>query len=319
MKRIAVLTSGGDAPGMNAALRAVVRKAIHEEVEVFGVMQGYQGLIDDDMTALDVGDVGDIIQRGGTILQSARCPDFMTEEGQQRAVEHLRRRAIEGVVVIGGDGSFKGAQRLSELGIPAVGVPATIDNDINGTEFTIGFDSALNTVIEAVDKIRDTASSHDRTFIVEVMGRDAGDLALWSGVAGGAESILIPEEPTDLEEVFHRLRRSYNRGKKHSIIIVAEGIMSATELSEKLEDTFGVETRVSILGHMQRGGSPSARDRVIASQYGAKAVELLLEGKKSYAVGMKNHTIISYPLHEVFNGETSFDSELLKLSKQLSI
>jgi len=319
MKKIAVLTSGGDAPGMNAALRAVVRKSIHEGVEVFGVMQGYQGLIDNEMIALDVGDVGDIIQRGGTILQSARCPDFMTEEGQQLAVNHLQQRGIEGVIVIGGDGSFKGAQRLSELGIPAIGVPATIDNDIKGTEFTIGFDSALNTVIDAVDKIRDTASSHDRTFIVEVMGRDAGDLALWSGVAGGAESILIPEEPTNLEEVFQRLRRSYNRGKKHSIIIVAEGIMSATELSEQLQATFGVETRVSILGHMQRGGSPSARDRVIASQYGAKAVELLLNGQESYAVGMKNHTIVSYPLTEVFNGETSFDSELLKLSKQLSI
>lgn len=319
MKKIAVLTSGGDAPGMNAALRAVVRKSIHEGIEVFGVMQGYQGLIDNEMIALDVGDVGDIIQRGGTILQSARCPDFMTEEGQQLAVKHLQQRGIEGVIVIGGDGSFKGAQRLSELGIPAIGVPATIDNDIKGTEFTIGFDSALNTVIDAVDKIRDTASSHDRTFIVEVMGRDAGDLALWSGVAGGAESILIPEEPTNLEEVFQRLRRSYNRGKKHSIIIVAEGIMSATELSEQLQATFGVETRVSILGHMQRGGSPSARDRVIASQYGAKAVELLLNGQESYAVGMKNHTIVSYPLTEVFNEKTSFDSELLKLSKQLSI
>lgn len=319
MKKIAVLTSGGDAPGMNAALRAVVRKAIHEGMDVFGVMQGYQGLIDDEMIPLNVGDVGDIIQRGGTILQSARCPDFMTEEGQQLAVKNLQQRGIEGVVVIGGDGSFKGAQRLSELGIPSVGVPATIDNDINGTEFTIGFDSALNTVIEAIDKIRDTASSHDRTFIVEVMGRDAGDLALWSGVAGGAESILIPEEPTDLEEIFSRLRRSYERGKKHSIIVVAEGIMSATELSEKLQKAFGVETRVSILGHMQRGGSPSARDRVIASQYGAKAVELLQRGNAGYAVGMKNHTIVSYPFAEVFTGETSFDSELLKLSKQLSI
>lgn len=319
MKKIAVLTSGGDAPGMNAAVRAVVRKAIFEKIEVVGVYQGYEGLIEGEFERLELGSVGDIIQRGGTILRSARCPEFQTEEGRLKALEHLKEEGIEGVVVIGGDGSFRGAQELAKLGIPVVGVPATIDNDIQGTEFTIGFDSALNTVVEAIDKIRDTASSHERTFIVEVMGRDAGDLALWAGLGGGAESILIPEDPIQVSDIIARLKKGTERGKMHSIIVVAEGVMSASDLSIILKHEGGIKARVSVLGHMQRGGSPSARDRVIASRYGARAVEVLLEGKKETAVGMRNHRVVDYPLQEVFEGERVLDETMLKLSKELSI
>ncbi|WP_040286196.1 6-phosphofructokinase [Sporosarcina koreensis] len=323
MKKIAVLTSGGDAPGMNAAVRAVVRKAIFEGIEVAGVFNGYQGLIDGKIELLQLGSVGDIIQRGGTMLRSARCPEFTTEEGRERAMEQIRRHAIEGVVVIGGDGSFRGALELSRLGIPVACVPATIDNDINGTDFTIGFDTALNTVIDAIDKIRDTATSHERTFIIEVMGRNAGDLALWAGLAGGAETILIPEERYDMPNILERLQRGTERGKKHSIIIVAEGVMSASELAEKLITEEEVDTRVSVLGHIQRGGSPSARDRVLASQFGARAVESLLKGNIAAAIGMKSHQLVEYPLDDVFakpaDDANEFDKDMYNLSKELSI
>ncbi|MCM3757467.1 6-phosphofructokinase [Sporosarcina aquimarina] len=319
MKKIAVLTSGGDAPGMNAAVRAVVRKAIYEGLEVAGVYNGYQGLIDGKIELLQLGSVGDIIQRGGTMLRSARCPEFTTIEGREKALKQLKLNGIEGVVVIGGDGSFRGALELSKLGIPCACVPATIDNDINGTDFTIGFDTALNTVIDAIDKIRDTATSHERTFIVEVMGRNAGDLALWAGLAGGAETILIPEETYDLPDILDRLRRGTHRGKKHSIIIVAEGVMSASLLAEKLSTEEGIDTRVSVLGHIQRGGSPSARDRVIASQFGARAVEALKNGGNTVAIGMKNHQVIEYDLARVFDGDSEFEKDMYTLSKELSI
>lgn len=319
MKKIAVLTSGGDAPGMNAAVRAVVRKAIYEGLEVAGVLNGYQGLIDGKIELLQLGSVGDIIQRGGTVLRSARCPEFRTLEGREKAVHQLKKNGIEGLVIIGGDGSFRGAFELTMLGIPCVGVPATIDNDINGTQFTIGFDTALNTVIDAMDKIRDTASSHERTFIIEVMGRDAGDLALWAGLAGGAETILIPEEREDTENIIERLKSGTGRGKKHSIIIVAEGVMSASELADILKDQAGIEAHVSVLGHIQRGGSPSARDRVIASQYGARAVEVLQQGRGSVAIGMKNHQVIDYDLQDVFGKKHELDATMYKLSKELSI
>lgn len=319
MKKIAVLTSGGDAPGMNAAVRAVVRKAIYEGLEVAGVYNGYQGLIDGKIELLQLGSVGDIIQRGGTMLRSARCPEFTTIEGREKALKQLKLNGIEGVVVIGGDGSFRGALELSKLGIPCACVPATIDNDINGTDFTIGFDTALNTVIDAIDKIRDTATSHERTFIVEVMGRNAGDLALWAGLAGGAETILIPEEKYDLPDILERLRRGTHRGKKHSIIIVAEGVMSASLLAEKLSTEEGIDTRVSVLGHIQRGGSPSARDRVIASQFGARAVEALKNGGNTVAIGMKNHQVIEYDLARVFDGDSEFEKDMYTLSKELSI
>lgn len=319
MKKIGVLTSGGDSPGMNAAVRAVVRKAIYHDLEVAGVFHGYQGLIEGNMKALELGDVGDIIQRGGTTLYSARCAEFREEAGQLKAVEQLKKNNIDGLVVIGGDGSYQGALALTKLGFPCVGVPGTIDNDIPGTDYTIGFDTALNTVIESIDKIRDTATSHDRSFIIEVMGRDAGDLALWAGLAGGAETILVPEVPSDISEIARRLKRGRDRGKKHSIIIVAEGVMSGQALKEQLLEKADIDAHVSVLGHIQRGGSPTARDRVIASQLGAKAVEVLLYGDGGKAVGIRNREIIAYDFEEVFDGNHKFDDSMYKLSNELSI
>lgn len=319
MKKIAVLTSGGDAPGMNAAIRSVVRKAIFEGLEVSGVFNGYQGLIDGKIEQFQLRSVGDIIQRGGTILRSARCPEFETEEGRKKALKQLKLHGIDGIVVIGGDGSFRGAYELVQMGVPCACVPATIDNDINGTEFTIGFDTALNTVVSAIDKIRDTATSHERSFIIEVMGRDAGDLALWSGLGGGAETVLLPEKPFDVMTIVNRIKQSTSRGKKHSIIVLAEGMMSAPVLAEILNREAGVDTRVSILGHMQRGGSPSARDRVMASQFGALAVESLIAGKTSVAIGMRNHKVVDYNLEEVFMKREKLDLSLLDLVAALSI
>ncbi|MFD2870445.1 6-phosphofructokinase [Kurthia sp. 3B1D] len=318
MKKIGVLTSGGDSPGMNAAVRAVVRKAIYHEMEVVGVYQGYQGLMEGEFKLLEIGDVGDIIQRGGTMLHSARSLEFKEDEAQLQAIERMRAAGMEGLVVIGGDGSYRGALALSEKGFPTVGVPGTIDNDIRGTDYTIGFDTALNTVIEAIDKIRDTATSHDRTFVIEVMGRDAGDIALWAGLAGGAETILVPEEATNIDEMVKRLQRGKERGKKHSIIIVAEGVMSANELKNILLDK-GIDTRVSVLGHIQRGGSPTARDRVLASMMGAHAVEVLMNNVGGRAVGIRNQAVVDYDLKEVFETEHHLDQAMFKLSKELSI
>ncbi|WP_146551084.1 6-phosphofructokinase [Rummeliibacillus sp. SL167] len=319
MKKIGVLTSGGDAPGMNAAVRAVVRKALYHGIEVAGIYHGYQGLIEGNIKDLNAGDVGDIIQRGGTILYSARCPEFKTEQGQKKAIEQLKKHGIEGLVVIGGDGSYRGALALTEKGFPCVGVPGTIDNDIPGTDYTIGFDTALNTVIESIDKIRDTATSHERTFIIEVMGRDAGDLALWAGLAGGAETIVIPEVPVDIDGLVKRLKQGHERGKKHSIIIVAEGVMSGGELAKILKDRAEIETRVSVLGHIQRGGSPTARDRVFASRLGAKAVETLLENRGGVAIGIHNREVVDYELKETFNKEHKAELSMYTLSKELSI
>lgn len=319
MKRIGVLTSGGDSPGMNAAVRAVVRKGIFHGLEVAGVYQGYQGLIEGNIKDLEAGDVGDIIQRGGTKLYSARCPEFKTDAGQNKAIEQMKKHGLEGLVVIGGDGSYRGAMALTKKGFPCVGVPGTIDNDIPGTDYTIGFDTALNTVIEAIDKIRDTATSHERTFIIEVMGRDAGDLALWAGLAGGAETILIPEENYDVDEIIDRLKKGKARGKRHSIIIVAEGVMSGNDLATLIEEKAEIETRVSVLGHIQRGGSPTARDRVLGSLFGARAVEVLLEGKGGKAIGMKNHLVVDYDMTKAFTEEHDPDMTLYTLSKELSI
>lgn len=319
MRKIAVLTSGGDAPGMNAAVRGAVRKAIYEGLEVMGVYNGFQGLIDGKIEPMELGSVGDIIQRGGTILRSARCPEFKEVEGREKAVQQLKKHGIEGLVVIGGDGSFRGARELMLLGVPCVCVPATIDNDIKGTEFTIGFDTALNTIIEAIDKIRDTATSHERSFIIEVMGRDAGDLALWAGLAGGAETILIPEERHEVPEIIERLESGTGRGKKHSIIVVAEGVMSGQELADILLEQGNIKTRVSVLGHIQRGGSPSGRDRVIASQFGARAVEALKGDRGGVAIGMQEHKIVEYDLKTVFESTNHLDLNMYKLSQELSI
>ncbi|WP_020007530.1 6-phosphofructokinase [Salinicoccus albus] len=319
MKKIAVLTSGGDAPGMNAAIRAVVRKGIYEDVEVYGVFQGYQGLVNDNIKKLELGDVGDIIQRGGTKLYSARCPEFIEPKVRGEAMENLKKRGIDSLVVIGGDGSFRGAQRLNEEGINTIGVPGTIDNDINGTDFTIGFDTALNTVIDAVDRIRDTATSHERTFIIEVMGRDAGDLALWAGVAGGAETILIPESSSDIKKVAERIETGMNRGKKHSVIIVAEGVMTAAECGAELRKYINVDTRESVLGHMQRGGKPSGNDRVLASRLGALAVDLLLHNISGHAVGIESNQLTKTSFDEVFEEHHKIDEDLFRLSQELSI
>ncbi|MCK1991826.1 6-phosphofructokinase [Peribacillus muralis] len=319
MKRIGVLTSGGDSPGMNAAVRAVVRKAIFHELEVFGIYHGYQGLISGDIRKLELGSVGDIIHRGGTMLHTARCLEFKTEEGQLKGIEQLKKYGIEGLVIIGGDGSYMGAKALTERGFPCIGVPGTIDNDIPGTDFTIGFDTALNTVIDAIDKIRDTATSHERTYVVEVMGRNAGDIALWAGLAGGAETILCPEYDYDMEELIGKLNRGHDRGKKHSIIIVAEGVGSAVDVSRKIEAKAGIETRVTVLGHVQRGGSPSANDRVLASRLGARAVELLLEGAGGRAVGIEQNRLVDHDIIEVLGKQHTIDKKMYDLSSELSI
>lgn len=319
LKKIGVLTSGGDSPGMNAAIRAVVRKAIFHEMEVFGIYHGFHGLIEGDFKQLELGSVGDIIHRGGTILHTARCPEFKTEEGQLKAIQELEKIGIEGIVIIGGDGSYRGAQALTEKGYPCIGVPGTIDNDIPGTEFTIGFDTALNTVIDAIDKIRDTASSHERTYVIEVMGRDAGDIALWSGLAGGAETILCPEYEYNMDELIVKLNRGHNRGKKHSIIIVAEGVGSGVDIAKEIEAKTGFETRVTVLGHVQRGGSPSARDRVLASRLGARSVELLLEGKGGRAVGIERNQLVDYDIIEALKKKHTIERKMYDLSAELSI
>ncbi|KZM56523.1 6-phosphofructokinase [Aeribacillus pallidus] len=319
MKKIGVLTSGGDSPGMNAAIRAVVRKGIFHGLEVYGIYNGYSGLISGKIQKLELGSVGDIIHRGGTMLYTARCEEFKTIEGQKKGIEQLKKFGIEGLVVIGGNGSYMGAKKLTEHGYPCVGVPGTIDNDIPGTDYTIGFDTALNTVIQAIDKIRDTATSHERTYVIEVMGRDAGDIALWSGLAGGAETILIPEADFKIEEIIDRLKRGHERGKKHSIIIVAEGVGSGVEIGQKIKEMTNFETRVSVLGHIQRGGSPTAFDRVLASRLGAYAVELLLNGKGGRCVGIQNNQLVDHDILENLDQPHTVDKSMYKLSKELSI
>ncbi|WP_138415347.1 6-phosphofructokinase [Aquibacillus sediminis] len=319
MKKIGILTSGGDAPGMNAAIRAVVRKALFHEIEVYGIYNGFQGLMEGNIKKMELGSVGDIIQRGGTMLYTARSEKFKTEEGQQIAIEQLNEVGIEGLIVIGGDGSFQGAKKLTEKGYPCIGVPGTIDNDIPGTDFTIGFDTALNTVIEAIDKIRDTATSHERTYVVEVMGRDAGDLALWAGLADGAESILIPEQVEDLENVVQKLKRGQERGKKHSIILLAEGVGSGVEYGKAIEEATNMDTRVTILGHIQRGGSPTGFDRVLGSRLGASAVDLLLAGKAGRVVGIQKNELVDHDITEALSQKHTLNLDMYKLANELSI
>ena len=320
MKRIAILTSGGDAPGMNAAARAVTRKAIYEGMEVYGINYGYAGLVAGDIRKLEIADVGDIIQRGGTFLYSARYPEFATQEGQLKGIEQLKKFGIEGLVVIGGDGSYHGALALTKHGFPAVGIPGTIDNDIPGTDYTIGFDTAINTVLDAVDKIRDTATSHVRTFVIEVMGRNAGDIALWAGVAGGADAIIVPEQEFDMKEVATKIAEGRERGKKHCLIMLAEGVMPGHEFAEKLSEHGDFHERVSVLGHIVRGGSPTARDRVLASKFGGKAVDLLKEGKGGLCVGIRNEEIVAADIVDTLeNGKHKPDMSLYTLNQEISL
>ncbi|MBU9711737.1 6-phosphofructokinase [Evansella tamaricis] len=315
MKRIGVLTSGGDSPGMNPAIRAVVKKAIYHGLEVYGIYRGYEGLMEGDIKKLELKDVGSIIHRGGTILYSARSERFKTEEGQQKGVEVLKEHGIEGLVVIGGDGSYRGANQLHKKGIPTIGLPGTIDNDINGTEYTLGFSTAVNTVMEAVDKIRDTATSHERIFVIEVMGRDAGDIAAWSGLATGAESIFIPENSSEKPEMINRLTAGFQRGKKHSIVIVAEGVGSGEEFAKYIAENSNYEPRVTVLGYVQRGGSPVAYDRILGTTLGSRAVELLMEGISGKALGMEKSEISIHDFDYVFSPESKVTDPIVKLAK----
>ena len=318
-KKIAVLTSGGDAPGMNAAIRSVVRTAISHGMEVMGVYRGYNGLISNDMKPMQLRDVSDIIHRGGTILYTARSLKFNEPEGLAAAVENCKKNDISGVVVIGGDGSFRGARALSNAGIPCIGLPGTIDNDISCSEYTIGFDTAMNTAMSMVDKLRDTAQSHDRCSVVEVMGRAAGDLALKTGIAVGATYIIVPERQFSLDEVIERMERTRQSGKKHFIIVVAEGIGGVDEIARKIEEATGIESRATVLGHVQRGGSPTVRDRVTASRMGYHAVQLLEQGIGNRVVAVEHGKIVDYDISEALNMKKTFDEELYQVALDISI
>jgi len=322
VSKIGVLTSGGDAPGMNAAIRAVVRTGLYNGLEVYGIMRGYQGLIDDDIYKMESRSVANIIQRGGTILKTARCKDFYEPEGRKKAYASLKKRGIDGLVIIGGDGSFRGAAKFShEFDIPCIGLAGTIDKDIAGTDFTIGFDTAVNTAVEAIDKIRDTADAHDRLFIIEVMGRDAGYIALHSGIATGAEHILIPERRTDIAQVVDSLLEKEKRKKLVNMIVVAEGdgFGGATEVARHIKDKLpNADVRVCILGHIQRGGSPSCLDRLIASRMGYQAVECLLEGRYNVFVGIQNNKMHYIPLQNAVKAKTKISDEWMKIVKILA-
>jgi len=320
MKKIGVLTSGGDSPGMNAAIRAIVRSAIYYDMEVYGIERGYEGLIDGDIKKLTVSSVSDILQRGGTVLRTARSERFMTEAGRKKAISMLETFGIEGLVIIGGDGSMRGGLELAKAGITVMGVPGTIDNDLAYTDYTIGFDTAINTVLSAISNIRDTSSSHERTTIIEVMGRHCGDIALHAGLTGGAESILIPETEYDINAICRKILQGINRGKLHSIIIKAEGVdIETAELAKAIEEKTGMETKIVVLGYIQRGGSPTARDRMLASRTGCKAVELLKNDSPSKAVGISGDKIVAYDLADALEMERERDLDILNIVDMLSI
>lgn len=319
-KKIAVLTSGGDAPGMNAAVRAVVRSAIAKGMDVYGVYRGYNGLLNGDVEQMNLRSVSDIIGNGGTMLYTARSEEFKTLEGQKKAAKHCEELGISGVVVIGGDGSFAGARALTNAGINCIGVPGTIDNDIACSEYTIGFDTAMNTAIQMIDRIRDTAQSHDRCSIVEVMGRRCGDIALQVGIACGATAILVPEVDFNIEtDVVERILTTKKTGKQHFIVIVAEGVGGVVDLAKYVERRLGIETRATILGHVQRGGSPTLRDRVVASLMGHKAVDLLADGKGNRVVAMKNSQIVDFDITEALEMPRVFNEDLYNIAKTISI
>ena len=318
IKTIGVLTSGGDAPGMNAAIRAVVRTAIHNGINVKGIMRGYAGLLQEEIVDMDSTSVSEIIHRGGTILYTARCQEFTTVEGQKKGAEICKKHGIDGVVVIGGDGSFQGAGKLSALGINTIGIPGTIDLDIACTDYTIGFDTAVNTAMEAIDKVRDTSTSHERCSIIEVMGRNAGYIALWCGFANGAEDVLLPERYDGNEQVLiDRIIENRKRGKKHHIIINAEGIGHSTSMAKRIEAATGIETRATILGYMQRGGAPTCKDRVYASIMGAKAVELLLAGHSNRLVAYKNGEFVDFDIQEALAMTKDISEDQFRISKLL--
>ncbi len=332
MRKIAVLTSGGDAPGMNAAIRAAVRTALYNGLEVVGVRRGFAGLIEGDFFLMETGSVSDIMQKGGTFLLSARCDEFLEPEGRKKAAEQLRKHSIEGLIVIGGDGSLRGAESLyREQGIPYISVPGTIDNDLSGTDYTIGFDTAMNTILEAINKIRDTATSHERTFIIETMGRSSGFLTVMAGLASGADAVLIPEKKAEIEDVCQTLMERQKQGRLHNIILVAEGYegnfrtnrdlneSNAFAIGKEIASRTGQDTRVIILGHLQRGGSPTAMDRILASKLGARAVELLMEGKTSRMVGLKGNAIQDSSVEDILKKKKEIDLDIYKLNKILSI
>ncbi len=318
VKSIAVLTSGGDSQGMNAAVRAVVRSGLFHGLKVFAVQRGYQGLINDDIRPMDLRSVGDIIQRGGTILQTARCKEFMTAEGQQLGADNLRKHGIDGLVVIGGDGSYQGANKLNKLGIKTMGLPGTIDNDIPFTDFTIGFDTAVSIVVDAINKLRDTMTSHERSSVVEVMGRHCGDIALYAGLASGAETILVPEVTFDLDVIARRMKDNFDHGKRHSIIVVAEGAGGGEEISKSIAERNGIESRVTVLGHIQRGGTPTHNDRNLASRLGDFAVRKLIEGESGKACGAINGHLIGTDFDTVISTKKPFNSEMYDIALRLS-
>lgn len=316
---IAVLTSGGDAPGMNAAIRAVVRQALSKGKTVKGIKRGYAGLLNEEIIDMDAKSVSDTISRGGTILQTARCMEFVTPEGQKKGAEICKKHGIDAIVVIGGDGSFQGAQKLAALGINTIGLPGTIDLDIACTDYTIGFDTAVNTAMEAIDKVRDTSTSHERCSIIEVMGRNAGYIALWCGIANGAEDILLPERyNNDEQELINHIIEGRKKGKKHHLIINAEGIGHSTGMARRIEAATGIETRATILGYMQRGGSPTCKDRVYASVMGAKAVDLLCEGKSNRVVAYKNGQFVDYDIDEALAMTKDIDDYEFMVSLMIS-
>ena len=319
VKTIGVLTSGGDAPGMNAAIRAVVRTAISKGMKVKGIMRGYAGLLQEEIVDMSSTDVSNIIFRGGTILYTARCMEFVTPEGQEQGAEICRKHGIDGIVVIGGDGSFRGAGKLAALGVNTIGVPGTIDLDIACTDYTIGFDTAVNTAMEAIDKVRDTSTSHERCSIIEVMGRNAGYIALWCGIANGAEDILLPERYDGNEQaLIDRIIENRKRGKKHNIIINAEGIGHSTSMARRIEAATGIETRATILGHMQRGGTPTCKDRVYASIMGARAAELLCEGKSIRLVAYKHGEFVDFDIQEALQMKKDISEEQFEIAKMLA-
>lgn len=319
-KKIAVLTSGGDAPGMNAAIRAVVRSGLQDGLDVVGVRRGYTGLLNGDVFEMNLRSVSDIIHRGGTMLYTARCPEFREKEGVQRAADKCRELGIDGVVVIGGDGSFRGARDLTDAGIPCIGIPGTIDNDIASSEYTIGFDTAMNTAVEMIDRLRDTTESHDRCSVVEVMGRRCGDLALQTGIAVGATTILVPEVEYDFQrDIIERMRFTQRTGKKHFIILVAEGVGGVDGLAKSIQEQTGIESRATVLGHVQRGGSPTLRDRVVASEMGNRAVELLKADKENRVIVMQNSKIIDLDITEALQMTRKFDVDLYRVAHKISI